>query len=83
VWVLRCQLLGHRYRFRSDGPTMRWDCERGCGAGGSKRYPSSSDADRYAAAFDRDSGKQVGRRAPLGLFPLRLVHAVRSRWRRD
>jgi hypothetical protein len=77
--VFRCQILGHRYRFRSEGPTMRWDCERGCGAGGSKRYPSASDADRYATAFNRDSREDLGRRAPLGLFPLRLVHAVRRR----
>ncbi|MEA2256154.1 MAG: hypothetical protein QOG35_2199, partial [Solirubrobacteraceae bacterium] len=28
--MLRCRLLGHRYRFRSEGDTMRWRCERGC-----------------------------------------------------
>jgi hypothetical protein len=35
--MLRCRLLGHRFRFSADGSTMRWDCERGCGAGGEKR----------------------------------------------
>jgi hypothetical protein len=77
--VLRCKLLGHRYRFRSDDETLRWHCERGCGAGGSKRYPTAEDARRYAAAFDREDRQDLGRRAPLGLFPLRLARALRRR----
>jgi hypothetical protein len=77
---LRCRLLGHRYRFRSAGEMMRWDCERGCGAGGSKRYPTTDEAARYARAFDRRDSDDLGRRAPLfGLLPLRLWRALRSR----
>ncbi|MEW2083257.1 hypothetical protein [Streptomyces sp. NPDC005283] len=76
--VLRCRLVGHRFRFQSEGATMRWRCERGCGAHGSKRYPSAEDAERYARAFDHEDAEDLGRRAPLvGLFPLRLLRAVR------
>ena len=61
---------------------MRWDCQRGCGAGGAKRYATSEDAERYAAAFDREDREDLGRRAPLvGLFPLRLWRAARRRSR--
>ena len=53
---------------------MRWTCERGCGAGGSKEYASAEEAARYAAAFDREDRSELGRRAPLlGMFPLRHV----------
>jgi hypothetical protein len=73
--MLRCHVIGHRFRFDSEGDTMRWRCERGCGAGGEKRYPSAEAAARYAGAFDRDN---LGRRAPLvGLFPLGLLRALR------
>lgn len=74
---------------------MRWRCERGCGAHGSKRYPSAEDAERharafdhedaerYARAFDHGDAEDLGRRAPLvGLFPLRLLRAVRLAWAR-
>jgi hypothetical protein len=62
---------------------MYWECQRGCGAAGSKRYPSAEDASRYASAFDREDRADLGRRAPLvGLFPLRLLRAVRERRRR-
>ena len=71
--MLACRVLGHRYRFRSDGATMRWTCERGCGAGGEKRYPDAVAAARYARAFDREDRQDLGRRAPLGLLPLRLI----------
>jgi hypothetical protein len=77
--MLRCRLLGHRFRFSSEGETMRWSCERGCGAGGSKRYRSPAEARRYATAFDREDREDVGRRAPLGLTPLRLLRALRRR----
>ena len=81
--VLRCTLLGHRFRFRADGDLMTWSCERGCGAGGRKRYTSPAAATRYALAFDREDRDDLGRRAPLvGLLPLRLLRAVRRR-RRD
>ncbi|MET7602590.1 hypothetical protein ABZS96_08655 [Streptomyces avermitilis] len=100
--VLRCRLVGRRFRFQSEGATMRWRCERGCGAHGSKRYPSAEDAERHARAvdhedaerharavdhedaerharaFDHGDAEDLGRRAPLvGLFPLRLLRAVR------
>jgi hypothetical protein len=81
--MLRCRALGHRYRFSSDGATMRWDCERGCGAGGSKRYAFAADAERYARAFDRDDRRELGRRAPVGLLPLRMFRWLRRRSRED
>jgi hypothetical protein len=82
--MLRCRLLGHRFRFASHGETMTWTCQRGCGAGGEKRYPTAEHAARYAQAFDREDREDLGRRAPLvGLFPLRLWRAVRMRRRRS
>jgi hypothetical protein len=78
--LLRCRVLGHRFRFTGDGAAMRWHCERGCGAGGEKRYSTAEDAARYAAAFDREDRDDIGRRAPLvALFPLRLLRALRER----
>jgi hypothetical protein len=79
---LGCRVLGHRYRFTSEGPTMRWACERGCGAGGSKRYATAAEAGGYARALDVEDRDEVGRRAPVGLLPLRLLRALR-RPRRD
>jgi hypothetical protein len=80
--MLRCRVLGHRLRFRADGATMRWHCERGCGEEGAKVYPSAADASRYARAFDREDRENLGRRAPLiGLLPLRLWRAARRRGR--
>ncbi len=75
----RCRALGHRFRFASDGETMQWTCERGCGAGGLKRYPTAGEAEMYARAFDRDDRQDLGRRAPFGLFALRLVAGMRKR----
>jgi hypothetical protein len=76
--VLSCRVLGHRYRFRADGPTMTWSCERCGGPGGSKTYASAEEAARYAAAFDREDREDAGRRAPLvALLPLRLWRALR------
>jgi hypothetical protein len=78
--MLRCRLLGHRHRFSSEGREMRWSCERGCGAGGTKRYPTADEAARYARAFDREDRDDLGRRAPLvALFPLRLLRGSRRR----
>ena len=59
---------------------MRWQCERGCGAGGAKAYATPARAQRYAAGLDREDREDLGRRAPLiaGL-PLRLVRALRQR----
>jgi hypothetical protein len=79
--MVRCRVLGHRFRFMSEGRTMRWRCERGCGAGGSKRYASAAEAARYARAFDREDREELGARAPVGLLPLRLARAVRRRGR--
>jgi len=75
--MLRCRLLGHRFRFAAEGATMRWRCDRGCGAGGEKRYATAAEAERYARGFERerDSGE---RRTPLGALPLRLWRAVRG-----
>ncbi|MGZ4257574.1 MAG: hypothetical protein ACXVRE_07415 [Gaiellaceae bacterium] len=78
--MLACRLLGHRLRFRAEGELMLWECQRGCGAGGSKRYDTAVEAHRYASAFDREDRDDLGRRAPLvGLFPLRLYRALRRR----
>jgi hypothetical protein len=74
--MLRCRLLGHRFRFTSTRTEMRWDCARGCGAGGAKRYDTAEAAERYARAFDREDRDSIGRRAPLGLTPLRLLRAI-------
>jgi hypothetical protein len=77
--MLSCRLLGHRYRFSSEGETMRWECQRGCGAGGSKRYQTADEAQLYASAFDREDSRDLGRRAPFfGLFPLRLWRMFRG-----
>jgi len=76
--VLACRVFGHRYRFGADGPTMRWQSQRGCGAGGVKTYPTPDAARRYAEALDREDRDDLGRRAPLiGLLPLRLWRAIR------
>ena len=75
-----CALIGHRYRFSADGPTMTWICSRGCGAGGAKTYPSAAEATQYARAFDKEDRDDVGRRAPLlGMFPLRIAAWLRRR----
>jgi hypothetical protein len=82
--TLACRVFGHRWRFFSDGPELRWDCARGCGASGSKRYPSAADAARYAAAFDREDADALGRRPLLSLLPLALSRrATRDRSPRD
>lgn len=78
--VLACSVFGHRYRFTAEGSTMRWQCGRGCGVGGSKDYPSPDVAGRYAAEFDRDGLHDLGKRAPLiGLLPLRIWRRLHSR----
>jgi hypothetical protein len=80
--MLRCRLLGHRYRFSHEGCTLLWSCPRECGASGHKRYPTVEEAERYARAFDRRDIDSLGRHAPLfGLYPLRLWRAWRDRRR--
>lgn len=76
--VLVCRVMGHRFRFRSERAVLRWECERGCGEGGSKTYDTTEEATRYAAAFDREDREDLGKRAPLvGLLPLRIARALR------
>jgi hypothetical protein len=78
--VLACRVLGHRHRFRADGATMTWACER-CGeGGGSKTYATAEEAALYARGFDREDREDLGRRAPLiaGIGP-RIVRMVRLR----
>jgi hypothetical protein len=70
--MLACRVMGHRWRFRAEAATMHWECERGCGAAGSKRYPSAADAARYAAGLDRSDADDLGRRPLLSLLPLAL-----------
>lgn len=74
-----CTLLGHRWRFSSAGNAMRWDCERGCGAAGSKTYASAEDATRYARALDRRDRDTLGRRPVLSLLPLGLARRAAKR----
>jgi hypothetical protein len=58
---------------------MSWRCQRGCGAGGVKRYATAEEAERYARGFDREDREDLGRRAPLiGLLPLRILRAIRN-----
>lgn len=71
--MLVCRLFGHRWRFSAQGTTMRWDCARGCGAGGEKHYESAERAARYARALDREDREDVGRRPLLSLLPLGLA----------
>jgi hypothetical protein len=79
--VVSCQVLGHRFRFSSEGATMTWTCER-CGESRSKTYRTSDEAAMYARSFDRDPSANLGRRAPLiGLLPLRLWRSLRDRGR--
>jgi hypothetical protein len=60
---------------------MTWTCER-CGfAGGSKRYGTAEEAALYARGLDREDRDELGRRGPLGLFPLRIARAARRRTR--
>ena len=54
-----------------------WACERDCGAGGSKEYPSAEAARRYAQAFDREDSDALGKRPLLSLLPLRMARRRR------
>jgi hypothetical protein len=77
--MLACRTFGHRFRFWADGETMCWECERDCGAGGSKRYASPQDAARYAQAFDREGPSDVSKRPLLSLLPLALAQRLAAR----
>lgn len=74
---ISCRVLGHRYRFTTDGTSMHWSCERGCGAGGSKQYDTAEEAVRYATAFDREDRASIGTRPTLSLLPLWLARRLR------
>ena len=78
--MLACRILGHRFRFRAEGPSMLWECVRGCGAGGSKEYATSEDARRYALGLERDA---VADRGPplIAALPLRLLRRALARRR--
>jgi hypothetical protein len=80
--MVSCRVLGHRWRFSAEGEVMRWDCERGCGASGSKRYPSAEQAARYARAFDREDRDATGRRPLLSMLPLWAARRMAERRRR-
>jgi hypothetical protein len=75
---INCRLSGHRYRFWAEQETMRWRCERGCGAEGAKRYPTAADAARYACAFDHEDREGLGRRPTLSLLPLWLARRLKQ-----
>jgi hypothetical protein len=76
--MMTCRIFGHRFRFTAQDTTVTWRCQRGCAAGGAKKYSSAVAALRYATAFDREDRAEIGRRAPLiGLFPLRLWYRIR------
>ena len=75
---IACRVFGHRVRFWSEAETMRWECERECGFRGERSYPSAADAARYAAALDREDADELGRRAPVSLFPLRLGRSLKK-----
>ena len=74
-----CKAFGHRFRFTAEGETMRWECDRGCGAGGSKRYATAQDAQRYAQAFGRRDSEDLGKRPLLSLLPLWLARKAGRR----
>ena len=75
----KCKILGHDVSFAAHDKLMVWECRRGCGMGGSKTYPTSAAAARFAETFDKRDNDQLGRGAPLlGMFPLRLWHRLRS-----
>jgi hypothetical protein len=75
-----CRLIGHRPRFRVEGRTMYWECERGCGqASGHKTYATVAQARRYATGFDLADASALTKRAPLiGPLPLRLWQRLKK-----
>jgi hypothetical protein len=76
--VLACRILGHRFRVRAEGPEMLWECARGCGAGGAKRYGTEAEARRYALGLEREARPDRG--PPLiAALPLRIVRRLRAR----
>ena len=72
-------MLGHRPRFRAEGCTLVWSCDRCDAPLGAKEYATAREAQHFARAFDRSDADDLGRRAPLGLTPLRMWRWLRDR----
>jgi hypothetical protein len=62
---LACRLSGHRWRFRREGATVLWSCERGCGAGGERGYESPAVASVHLRHYARRPPQPVGLLAAL------------------
>jgi hypothetical protein len=78
--TLACRVFGHQPAFRAEGRTMRWACARCGNSSGAKEYGSAAEVARYAAAFNKRDGDDLGKRAPLiGLLPLRIWRRLRRR----
>lgn len=58
---------------------MHWECARGCGFAGAKRYSSAALASRYALALNHEDRAAFGRRPLLSMLPLKLLDRV-LRW---
>jgi hypothetical protein len=58
---------------------MHWECARGCGVAGAKRYSSAAVAGRYAPALNREDRGAFGRRPLLSRPPPKLLDRV-LRW---
>ncbi|HET8755217.1 MAG TPA: hypothetical protein VFM58_04370 [Solirubrobacteraceae bacterium] len=70
--MLGCRVLGHRWVFWRDGATVRWRCDRGCGAGGARAYRTRRDAQRHLRHYARTPRPPVGLLAALaGTVPPR------------
>ena len=74
--VIACRIFGHRYRFRADDATMHWECTRGCGAQGEKRYETAEDASRYARGLER-AGERGSGMPLVSTLPLRVLERMR------
>ena len=64
--MVACRLLGHRWTFSCDGATVRWRCDRGCGAAGAREYPDRREAARHFRHYAREPRPPVGFLAALG-----------------
>jgi hypothetical protein len=64
--TLTCRVMGCRFRFGAEEATLRWWCQRGCPSGGEKTYPSAAEAERMAAALDREPRSPASILAVLG-----------------
>jgi hypothetical protein len=77
--MLACRALGHRIHFATEGPTLRWSCERGCGEGGEKTYDTASEARRFATAFNKKDSERAGNHPTISTLPLWVVRKLRGR----